>query len=55
MIHTVSKQALAVSILAVASLFVSNAAFAVASSTYSFVGVSNTNGANTALGWEACP
>lgn len=50
MIHIVSKQAMAVSVLVAASLFMSNAAFATASTTYSFVGVSNTNGANTALG-----
>jgi len=52
MIHVAIRQTLAVSVLAAASLFLSNAAFAVASSTYSysFVGVTNTSSANTASG-----
>lgn len=50
MIHVAIRQTLAVSVLAVASLFLSNAAFAVAPATYSFVGVTNTSLANTASG-----
>lgn len=52
MIHVAIRQTLAVSVLAAASLFLSNAAFAVASSTYSysFVGVTNTSSGNTASG-----
>ena len=50
MSHVATKQALAASVLVVSSLFLSNAAFAVASTTYSFVGVTNTRSANTALG-----
>jgi len=52
MIHVAIRQTMVVSVLAAASLFLSNAAFAVASSTYSysFVGVTNTSLDNTASG-----
>lgn len=52
MIHIAGKQVLAASVLAAASLLLSNAAFAVASTSYkySFVGVTDTSSENTALG-----
>lgn len=48
-----SKQALAAAFFAVASLFISNVALAVASSTYGFVGVTNTSSADTTLGVDS--